>query len=119
MKAAAWGALTVPVCTPGSGTLRAPPSRGTAIPGTWGCAVGPGRVAQGSGRQERLWQVPPDLGGQREKRLRCGVVWGSGGSQEGGARMGLEEGLGEERTFDIQTSSLPFPPNPAVINDSL
>lgn len=33
--------------------------------------------------------------------------------------MALEEGAGEERTLDIQTSSLAFPPNPAVINDSL
>lgn len=47
MKAAVWGALSVPVCMPGNGTLREHPSCRTATPGTWGCTVGSGRAAQG------------------------------------------------------------------------
>lgn len=46
MKAAAWRAPSVPVCIPGSGSLQAPPSLGTATPGNcgasavWGAAQG-------------------------------------------------------------------------------
>ena len=95
MKAAAWKALSVRVCTPGSGTLQEPPSRRTATPGSWGCALwagagegvhwvvagatGPGWAEGGEAEMRWFGRVEKSL-----TRSKDGVMDGPRGGGQGG-----------------------------------